>query len=123
MSTVKIKGIYQHVRTGKWVAQYWNKDLKTTICIGANYETQKEAIDARARYVTNVYDGIIDDSLPRTKGYPKGIAEITRSNKYKAVLQFWHGKYNDKKTSVYIGSYETIEEAVEARKKYILDLL
>lgn len=122
--SVRIKGITYNTRTEKYVAQYWSKDLKTTINIGSNFNTQAEAIEARARHLMGVYDGTIDDSLPKTKGLPKGIAEVPGSViKYKAMLQYYYGKYNDKKVNTYIGIYDTVEEAEAARKQFILELL
>ena len=121
MSTVKIKGVYYNVRTGKYVAQYWSKDLKTTICIGTTYNTQVEALEAKAKHLMGVYDGTIDDTAPKTKGLPKGISE--KNNRYQARVQSWHGKNNSIQTQIYIGVFDTIDEAVEARKKFILDLL
>lgn len=118
------KGIYYNKKTGKFTAQYWNKDLKTTISIGTIFDTEEEAIDARAKYIRDVHDGIIDDSLPRTSGLPKGIWHVLPSKtKYKAALQFYYGKNNNKKCNVHIGTYDTVEEAVEARKQFILRLL
>lgn len=105
----------------KYQAQYWNKELKTMIYIGL-FDTEEEAIKARNEHITKVYDGLIDDSLPKTKGLPKGICEV-HNGTYKAGIQFLHGKYKDKHVKVHIGTYETIEEAVEARKTFINSLL
>lgn len=117
------KGTYFKKKTGKFVAQYWNKDLKSTIAIGS-FDTEEEAILARASHIRNVYDGIVDDSLPRTQGLPKGITYVIPGRtRFQASLQFYYGKNNDKKCDVHIGTYDTQEEAVEARKQFILGLL
>ena len=114
------KGIYFREKIGKYQAQYWNKDLKTTISIGT-FNTEQEAIDARAKYIRDVFDGIVDDSLPKTKMLPKGVSEA--NSKYRANLQFWVGKNKNKMINVYIGVFNTPEEASEQRKQYILSLL
>ena len=114
------KGIYFNKRLNKYAAQYWNKSLKRTISIGT-FDSEQEAIDARAKYIRDVYDGIVNDSLPKTKMLPKGILEV--NSKYKALVQFWSGKYKDKKINIYVGSYDTPEEAETQRKQFILNLI
>lgn len=114
------KGIYFNKKFNKYIAQYWNKSLKKTIAIGT-FDSEKEAIDARAKYIRDVYDGIINDSLPKTKMLPKGISES--NSKYKAIVQFWTGKSKNKKITIYIGCYDTPEEAEIQRKQFILNLI
>lgn len=105
---------------GRYIAQYWNKELAKTIYIGS-YDTADEASHARAWHLTKLYDGLIDDSIPRVREYPKGISE--RHRKYRALIHIYHG-YNNKKTStIPIGTFDTVEEAVDARKEFILKLL
>lgn len=116
------KGVYFNRRSQKWTAQYWSKDLKRSIAIGT-YDTQEQAIEARSRHITNVYDGLIDDSLPKTKGLPKGIKYVPTGNKYSASVQYVSGKWKNKHHNIYLGVYDTIEEAVEGRKQFILGLL
>lgn len=52
---------------------------------------------------------------------PKGIVKANRGTKYCARLVIKHSIKGS--ITHYIGSYETIDEAVEARKNYILNLL
>ena len=114
------KGIYFKKKLNKYSAQYWNKDLKKTISIGT-FDSEQEAINTRAKYIRDVYDGIINDSLPKTKMLPKGISEA--NSKYRAIVQFWAGKYKDKKITIYIGCYDTPEEAEIQRKQFLLNLI
>lgn len=116
------RGIYiSKRRPDKFAAQYWNKDLKTTIYIG-QFDTIEEAIIARDKYIVSVYEGLTDDSIPKTKELPKGIWE-TSSGSYGANIQVLHGKNKLKHAKIHIGSYKTIDEAVEKRKEFILKLL
>lgn len=114
------KGIYFNRRLNKYVAQYWNKNLKRTISIGT-FDSEQEAIDVRAKHIRDVYDGIINDSLPKTKMLPKGISES--NSRYRAIVQLWTGKYKDKKITIYVGSYDTPEEAEIQREQFILNLI
>lgn len=120
-TTIYPKGISKNNRTNRFTAQYLNKDLNRTIYIGS-YDTIEEAVNAREEHITKVYDGVIDDSKPKTKGLPKGICDRPNGT-YIAGIQFWYGKYKDKIHKSHIGTFETIEEAVEARKNFILNLL
>lgn len=119
------KGITTNkLRPGKFVAQYWNKDLKKYFYIG-QADTIEEAVAMRNEHIAKVYSGDIDDSVPKTKGLPKGICETERKtmlNRYIASLQFLHGKNKDKHVNVHIGMYDTIEEAVQARLDFIESL-
>lgn len=116
------KGTYFNKRMNKWVAQYWNKELKQNIAIGT-YDTQEDAREARIRHIAGVYDGVIDNSLPKTKGLPKGVTHVPTGNKYAASVQYAYGKWKNKYHRAHIGVYDTIEEAQEARTQFILGLL
>ena len=52
---------------------------------------------------------------------PKGISEV--NSKYRAIVQFWTGKYKDKKITIYVGYYDTPEEAEIQRKQFLLNLI
>lgn len=64
----------------------------------------------------------MNDTIPKRKQLPKGVSE-TLSGKYSACIQFHHGKNLDKHHSSVIGIFESIKEAVEARKNFITKLL
>jgi len=112
------KGITK--RGDKWLAQYWNKELKTTIHIG-QFDTAEIAAQKRQEYIKKVSDGVIDDSLPKTKGLPKGVK--TDGKKFYSSLQFLHGIKKEKRVNAHIGTFDTVEEAVEGRRKFIEGLL
>ena len=106
-------------RPGKFVASYFNKHLQRTIYIGS-FDTIDEAVVERANYIRDVYDGLIDESLYRTKGFPKGVSK--KSNKYQSIVTYSSGKNKDKYISHYIGVFDTIDEAVKAREDFIKSL-
>ena len=111
---------------GKYIAQYWSKELNTNIYIG-KFSTVNEAVEARKNHIVAVHDGDIDDSLPRTKGLPKGIAFQKRGEnskgRYLSRLQIFHkGKIKDQHVTIHIGSFDTVKEAVQARLDFIENL-
>lgn len=117
-----VKGITWNRFSEKWYAQYWNKDLKSNHSIGY-FNTKEEAIEARANYIMGIYDGTIIQEPNGKPKLPKGIRQ-TKSNKYLAMLEFKKtGRIKNNHIQYSIGVFDTIEEAVEKRKEFILNLL
>lgn len=80
--------------------------------------TYTELIDAvlsRDDILDKAQKGELDLSTYSANKYPKGIT-LTRHNTFRARVDI-------KNKQMGIGTYKTIEEAVEARKEYILNLL
>lgn len=116
-----MKGIYFNTRMNKWYAQYWNKDLKKTFFIGT-YNTKEEAISSRQEYLSKIYDGELIET-ERILKLPKGI-KITRNGKYSPSIQISKsGRIKNIHTTIYLEVCDTVEEAVERRKQFILKLL
>lgn len=117
----KYKGVTSRKHApDKFVAQYFNKDLKRTIYIG-QFDNLEDAIIARANHIRDVHDGVIDDSLPKTPNLPKGI-RLVRSGRYFAFIQYWYGLNKLKMHRCTVGTFPTIEEAVKAREDFIKSL-
>lgn len=84
------------------------------------YSTLEEAVVARDTYLKNPKHA---HNLPKRKSPSKGIMLGTSKKKpWIAQLQFTHGKYNDRHVTAHLGSYETVEEAVQARLDFIENL-
>lgn len=118
------KGIGFNKRSGKFLAQFWDSNTKHIKCIGL-YDTVDEAILAREEFITNhlLYNGQV---LKKVNKYPKGIQAYSTKKKglrYRADFNVLWGKYNNKMVTVFIGIFNSMEEAVEARKQFILKLL
>lgn len=114
-----MKGVVK-TYNGRYTAQYWNKVLKRNIYIG-KFDTPEEAEYHRMLHLAKVFDGEIDDSIPKERALPKGIDE--RHNKYRALICFTSGFRNKHTKTIHVGTFNTIDEAVEARKQFILKLL
>lgn len=118
------KGITTHrQRPGKFTAQYWDSNTKHMKCIGSFY-TVDEAVAARNNFILDLikYNGKV---LPKVNSLPKGIKRLANSKKsdtYTAEIQFWYGRYKDKHITIHIGTYETIEDAVNARIQFLDNL-
>lgn len=115
-----MKGILTN-KDGRFVAYYWNKSLKKSIYIGT-YDTIEEAEYERNFYIAKVYDGEIDETLPKTHGLPKGVYKTTHGSKYASNITMRSLK-GDRILTRYIGAYETPEEAAEARTEFIMGLI
>lgn len=116
----RMKGIVKKP-DGKFIAQYWNRQLGENIYIGT-YDSEKDAVIHRAIHLAKVYDREIDDSIPKPRRFPKGIDE--RCGRYRAILQISYGPTGKKQSkSMHIGTFDTVEEAVQARKDFILKQL
>lgn len=118
------KGIYKPKRSNKYAAQFWDKDTKHVKCIGT-YDTVEEAVLAREEFITNhlLYNGQV---LKKVRKYPKGIRcrlSKKKGKRFDAEINILWGKYNNKMNTIHIGTFDSLEEAVEARKQFILELL
>ena len=118
------KGIYLSKRSNKYIAQFWDSNTKYVKCIGT-YNTLEDAVIAREEFITNhqLYNGQV---LKKVRKYPKGIRTYetkTKGIKYRAEVNVLWGKYNNKMIVIQVGVYSTLEEAIEARKQFILKLL
>lgn len=109
---MKTTGITYSKKHNKWIAQYWNKELKTTVRIGT-YDTEEEAIEAK--------ENSTKDTKDKSLNLAKGVC-ITKSGKFRACIQFWYGKNKEKKHNSHLGSFNTEEEAVQARIDFINSL-
>lgn len=118
------KGITTNRRLpGRYLAQYWDANTKNMKCIGS-FWTVDEAVKARDNFVSDLikYNGKV---LPKVNPFPKGVRCIVNSKKqntYPAEVQFWYGKYKDKHVTIHIGTYETVEDAVNARIQFLDNL-
>lgn len=121
MSNDKYRGIASSKHApDKFIAQYFNKDLKRTIYIG-QFDNLEDAIIARANHIRDVHDGVIDDSLPKKTILPKGVVVLSSGN-YNTFVQYWYGLNKLKMHNCNIGTFPTIEEAVKAREDFIKSL-
>lgn len=113
-----MKGVVK-IDKKRYRAQYWNRDLGTNVHIGV-YSTPEEASKARTIHLGKVYDGLVDDSKPkRVRKYPKGV--YLRSGRYRATVQIYHsGRDSRKGYSFHLGMFNTVDEAVQARKDFLL---
>lgn len=118
------KGITTNRRLpGKYLAQFWDSNTKNMKCIGS-YDSVKEAEDARNYFIWDWLE-YGRKVLPKVKSLPKGVRQIVNSKKqntYPAEVQFWYGKYKDKHVTIHIGTYETVEDAVNARIQFLDNL-
>ena len=120
-SNTGYKGItFNRHNQNKVIAQYFNKELSTTIYIG-QFNNIEDAVIARANHIRDVHDGIIDDSLPKTPNLPKGI-RLSSSGRYFTFVQYWYGVNKDKIHRYTVGTFDTIDEAVKAREDFIKSL-
>ena len=79
------------------------------------YDDLVDAVLVRDDVLDKTQKGTLDLSTYSANKYPKGIA-ATKSNTFRARVDI-------KNKQLGIGTYTTVEEAVEARKEYILNLL
>lgn len=117
------KGITTNKRLpGRYIAQYWDANTKNMKCVGSFY-TVEEAIKARDNFISDLikYNGKV---LSKVKDTPLGIKmrSMKKGIMYDAEIQFWYGKYKDKHITIHIGTYETIEDAVNARIEFLDNL-
>lgn len=115
-----MKGITTNKRwPGKVVAQFWDVTTKHNKIIGI-YNTEKEAVDAKNNFIENLtkYNGKV---LPKVKTSPKGIRINVGKKKtsYKSEVCIAHGVHKITTTTIYLGSFNTLQEAIDARKKFI----
>lgn len=110
-------------RLPKYISYHIKKYQVAIPIIGGNknayigrYNTLPEAILARDNYLRE------NPMLHKIaiKNPAKGVSFIGR--KYKASLQFKHGKYKQSRVYVHIGQYDTLEEAIQARLDFIENL-
>jgi len=99
------KSVYRPTHTNKYSVNIHSKKYDKNIHVGYFY-TISEAIAARDKFIVNNYDDL-------TSGYlPRGITFDKRRNHFNASFTF-------EKSTVFIGSYKSLHEAVEARNKFI----
>lgn len=81
---------------------------KRTVYVGT-YDTLEEALIERDKFIVENYEGL-------TKGYmPRGIAYNKRNNNYQASLSL-------EGITFFIGTYKTIDEAMQKRNIFINSL-
>lgn len=116
-------GISLSKKTNKLVAQFWDTTTKFNKVIG-HYDTVEEAVKARNLFIKNLkrVNGSIQ---PLNRNLPKGVMLVKRKTKpgYKSEICCLHGKNKDKVTTIYLGIFDTINEAKDARTTYINKLL
>ena len=99
------KSVYRPTHTNKYSVNIHSKKYDKNIHVGYFY-TISEAIAARDKFIVSNYDDL-------TSGYlPRGITFDKRRNHFNASFTF-------EKSTVFIGSYKSLHEAVEARNKFI----
>lgn len=111
-TTAKYPNIYK--------AQYYDPQTKHPKHIGT-FDNVEDAVAARNEFIENLtkYNGKV---LPIVKSMPKGIKyrfSERKGDRFDAIVEFWHGKYNDKMVNARIGTFDSIEEAVQARLDFI----
>lgn len=89
-----------------------NVDKHITI---GTYEDISTAVIVRDDTLEGINKGTFDIDNYSANKYPKGITD-SRHNTFRARVDIKNKQYG-------IGSYKTVEEAVEARKEFILNLL
>ena len=104
---------YITINHGKYQVRIPNNEGKV-ISIGT-YDELVDAVICRDDTIDGIQQGIIDLSTYSANKYPKGITD-SRHNTFRARVDIKNKQYG-------IGSYKTVEEAVEARKEFILNLL
>jgi uncharacterized protein YhbP (UPF0306 family) len=116
-------GIYKHKNTNKFIAQFWDVRTKHNKIIGS-YNSVEEAINARSEYVEKLLkSGNV--VKPINRGLPKGImiANNKKGVKYKSEICFVSGKRKEKVNTIYLGTYESIDDAYNARKSFLEKLM
>jgi len=99
-------------RGGKYQVRIWSRKDQKTINTGI-YNTIEEAIKGRDRWVVANYD--------KVEGYlPRGLTKAKASGRFTAQLSIGKGITA---TTVHIGTFPSIDKAMEARRNYILSLL
>lgn len=117
------KGITTNRRLpGKYIAQFWDvcthqaKHIK--VC-----DTVEDAIRARQEFITNLID-TGERVQPLEKQLPKGIKYRfnNKGGSYYTQVQFWYGKNKMRHFVAHVGTYSTLEEAVQARIDFLDNL-
>jgi hypothetical protein len=114
------KGLTTNKRSpGKVIAQFWDVRTKHNKIIGV-FDTEAEAKIARDTFITNLnrYNGQV---LPKVKLLPKGIQLNVGKKKtsFRADICMTHGVHKVKTVTIYLGSFNTLQEAIDKRKQYI----
>lgn len=112
----KVKNVY--------LINYWDEVDKKRVYVTCR-DNLVDAIKTRDAFIKEykANSGVVDISKYRNKQLPKGISVVKnkKSTKYKAALNISH---NGKALpNIHIGTYDTVDEAVNARIDYINKLL
>lgn len=107
---------------GRFIAQYWSTALQETVYIGM-YNSEEEAITERTKYITSIYDGEINEAEVKENRLPKGVS--ARRGRFRSAVSICYGMAgrDRRSTTIPIGTFDTVEEAVVARETFILNLL
>jgi hypothetical protein len=104
---------YIHMSHGKYQVNLPRTEGRA-VSIGV-FEDVSSAVIHRDYMIEQNEKGLVNLDDYSVNKYPKGIA-ATKSNAFRARVDI-------RNKQIGIGTYKTIEEAVEARKEYILNLI
>jgi hypothetical protein len=110
-------------KPGKYIAQYYDTTSKCMKFIGV-YDTVEEAVKGRTEFVEMVrkHNFVVQ---PIKRELPKGVIarKLKDKTKYVSQVVVLYGKDKLKNATIYLGMYNTPEEAYNVRKTYLLNLI
>ena len=99
------KSVYRPTHTKKYSVNIHSKKYNKNVHVGY-FNTILESVEARDKFVVDNYNDI-------TSGYlPRGITNDKRRNIFNASFTF-------EKNTIFIGSYKSLHDAIEARNNFI----